>query len=106
MGYADPLLNKDFQSAISDIDALEANTITIQSVPYPCTLGIASFQQVFEKGNYRDVRRMPATIIKAYFSQPPVIGNEPCQARGSNWRIMDVAITAMTYELVLESISK
>ncbi len=102
MGYADPTLNADLTSAIQDIQGLEANTITIQGTPYPCVLATAYFEQVFqENGPYRSVQKLPASVLKSAFQQPPVLGNKPCQARGQNWRITDVKLTAMTYELTL-----
>lgn len=104
MSYADPLLNADFQSAIQDVQALEAQTVIIQNVPYDCVLGTASFQQVFEDGGpFRSEQRLPCSVLKSAFSVAPVLGNIPCTARGQTWRITDVRITAMTYELTLTS---
>lgn len=104
MAYADPSLNADFQSAIRDVQSLEANTVTIQNVPYPCVLGIASFQQIFEDGKpFRNVQRIPCSVLKSAFAVHPVLGNLPAVARGAKWRIVEVRNTAMTYELTLES---
>lgn len=104
MAYADPILNADFQSAIRDVQALEANTVTIQNTPYPCVFGVASFQQVFQDGGpFRSVTHLPCSVLKSAFQQAPVLGNLPATARGLPWRIVDVRNTAMTYELTLES---
>lgn len=104
MGYADPILNADFASAIQDVEALEANLVTIQGKNYPCVLGVATFQQIFEEQNpFRSVQHLPCSILKSYFSVQPVLGNLPAIARGVAWRIVEVKQSAMTYDLTLES---
>ena len=107
MGYADPQLNADFQAAIELAENLEGNIIVIQGTPYPCVLGVQSNNQVFDgEGPYRNVQRVLATVRKNLFPVAPVLGNKLVTAGGNQWRVFEVATTAMTYELTLESPSQ
>jgi hypothetical protein len=103
----DAQLAADLALARQGMEELYSETLLLNGISYPAIFSHQMIGEKLEQGGYRQVIHMIASVALSYFQTPPTTTPAPLvTARGTTWRLVNVAPNQLTYDFTLESPSK